>query len=369
MQNDHSGRGLRALLALATVQAVQVVLACGDGGETGRVDAPLSPDASAPPGAGAGGGASDVAGSVAGAGGASEPAPSGLHARWLPDNPGFAGLLTLDEYDWGALGGRLGVVQLELATGNKRRFLSGELPSRHPNGTTSYLQLCGTGVNRLALADASGLARVVSPCSSELPQPGDSRTRYGVSRLSPDAGRVAVEVVYEIYFEGTFAYTVVYDVEGAQLAQFDGLFAPAWTPDGRLLMAGNGIYLTGAALSTPERIDDGALTAPVNNPAAHPDGARLVFEYNQGIWEMGLDGSGLRERVYGPMRLRYPTYSPDGSAIVYLGVPESNYYDRALYFTDLEVGGSYSFNLVGIIGSGPGSSSIVPNGPLSWTLE
>ena len=148
-----------------------------------------------------------------------------------------------------------------------------------------------------------------------------------------------------------------------------GLFAPAWTPDGRLLLAGNGLYLTDAALSTPERIDGGALASPVNNPAAHPDGTRLVFEYNQGIWEMGLDGSELRERVYGPMRLRYPTYSPDGRAIVYLGVPESDYYDRALYFTDLDMDGSYSFNLVGIIGSGPGSVTIVPNGPLSWTLE
>jgi hypothetical protein len=283
-------------------------------------------------------------------------------------NPGLRGLLTLDEYDWGALGGRLGVIQLDLATGSKRRFLDGEQPSRHPNGTTSFLQACGTGVNRVALADARGLSRAVTACSSELPQPGDTRTRYGFSKLSPDAERIAVEVGYEVYFEGSYYDTAVYDLEGAQLASFDGLFAPVWTPDGRLVLVGEGVYLTDAALSTPERIDGGAIAGPVNNPAVHPDGARIVFEFNQGLWEMNLDGSGLRERVSGPARLRYPAYSPEGVSIVYLALPESDYYDRALYFTDLDSDVSYAFDLRGIVG-GPADVTIVPNGPLSWTLE
>jgi hypothetical protein len=283
-------------------------------------------------------------------------------------NPGLRGLLTLDEYDWGALGGRLGVIQLDLATGTKRRFLDGEQPSRHPNGTTSFLQACGTGVNRVALADARGLSRAVTACSSELPQPGDTRTRYGFSKLSPDAERIAVEVGYEIYFEGSYYDTAVYDLEGALLAEFEGMFAPAWTPDGRLVLAGEGIYLTDAALSSPERIDGGALAAPVSNPVVHPDGSRIIFEFNQGLWEMNLDGSELRERVYGPARLRYPAYSPEGRSIVYLALPESDFYDRALYFTDLDSDDSYTFDLTGIVG-GPADVTIVPNGPLSWTLE
>lgn len=131
---------------------------------------------------------------------------------------------------------------------------------------------------------------------------------------------------------------------------------------------GEGLYLTDAALSTPERIDGGAIGGPVNNPAVHPDGARIVFELNQGLWEMNLDGSGLRERVFGPARLRYPAYSPDGRSIVYLALPESDFYDRALYFTDLDSDSSSAFDLTGIVG-GPADVTIVPNGPLSWTLE
>jgi len=296
-----------------------------------------------------------------------------IEGRWRSStaattgNPGFSGLLTLDEYDWGALGGRLGVIQIDLASGNKRRFLEGQQPSRHPGGTTSFLQACGTGVNRVALADAAGLSRALTACSSELPQPGDSRTYYGVSKLSPDATRVAVEVGYDIYFEGSHFDTFVYDLEGALLAQWDGLFAPAWTLDGRLLLAGEGLYLSNGALSTRERIDGGALSSPVNNPAVHPDGTRVVFEYNQGLWEMALDGTGLRELAHGPARLRYPAYSPDGRAVVYLALPESDYYDRALYFTDLERQRGHTLDLNGIVGGGPGYVSIVPNGPLSWT--
>lgn len=341
-----------------------VGLACsGDG-------APGASDGSS----GSSSGSSGAGGGSSGEGPASSAGAQAAEERWSstsaspPGNPGYAGTLTLDEYDWGALGGHLGVIQIDLATGSKRRFLDGELPSRHSSGETSFLQPCGTGVNRVALADARGIARPITACSSELPQPGDSRTYYGISRLSPDAERIAVEVAYDVYFEGTYVQTAVYSLDGMRLAEFDGLFAPAWTPDGRLLMAGEGLYLTDASLSSAERIDAGALTGPVNNPAVHPGGTRLMFEYNQGLWQMNLDGSELVERVYGPARLRYPTYSPDGSSVVYLSLPEEDYYDRALHFTDLDRMASYSFDLSGIVG-GTAAVTIVPNGPLSWTPQ
>jgi hypothetical protein len=333
-------------------------------------DAPGASDGSS----GSSSGSSSAGGGSAGEGAASAAGAQAADERWSSTsaspagNPGYAGTLTLDEYDWGALGGRLGVIQIDLATGSKRRFLDGELPSRHSSGQTSFLQPCGTGVNRVALADARGIARPITPCSSELPQPGDSRTYYGISRLSPDAERIAVEVAYDVYFDGTYFQTAVYALDGTRLAEFDGLFAPVWAPDGRLLMAGEGLYLVDAALSTPERIDAGTLSGPVTNPAVHPDGTRLSFEYNQGIWQMNLDGSELVELVYGPARLRYPTYSPDGSSVVYLSLPVEDYYDRALYFTDLDRMLSYSFDLRGLVGETE-AVTIVPNGPLSWTAE
>lgn len=348
------------------------LMACSGSGGSASQDAGVIVDSPGAGGGVSGGGVlgGGVSGAAPGAGGA-----TGADARWTATitgtggNPGYSGTLTLDEYDWGVLGGRLGVIQIDIAAGTKRRFLEGSTPSRHPSGETSFLQPCGTSVNRVALADARGIARTITGCSSELPQPADYPTRFGFSRLSPDAGRIAVEVVHEFFLDGIKADTAVYDLAGARLAEFDGLFAPAWAPDGRLILAGEGLYLADADLSTPQRIDAGALTGPVNNPAVHPDGTHLVFEYNQGIWEMNLDGSGLRERVFGPSRLRYPTYSPDGRALVYLGLPTEDYYDKALYFAELEREGSYAFDLRGIIGSGPGDVTIVPNGPLSWVPE
>jgi hypothetical protein len=313
------------------------------------------------------------------AGGESEVTPPGeavdadIAERWrsgdgVVGNPGVAGLLTLNEYDWGCCtSGYLGVIQLDLGTGVKRKFLDGADPSRHASGSTSFWQSCGTGVNRVALADSRGLIRVVTECSATIPNSGDSPTRFGFSRLSPDGQWLAVEVVYDVYFNPTRSSIRVYDLEGTVLAEYVDRWAPAWTPDGRLLMAGQGFYLTGADLSEPRRIDEEQLQGSVNNPCVHPSGDRIVFEYNQQIWEMALDGTELRERVSGGARLRYPTYSPDGRYIAYLSTPEEDYYDRAIYFTDLELDEGYLFDVTNTIGNLGLQVSVVPNGPLSWT--
>lgn len=342
------GRGLTAAGCL--VSAI-VAMGCGNGSGGRNSPSPESgPDAAV---------------------GGSGPAASG--ERWrsedgVVDNPGVEGLLTLNEYDWGCCtSAYLGVIQLDLATGVKRRFLDGGDPARHANGSSSFWQFCGTGVNRVALADASGLIRSITECSDQIPNPGDSPTRFGFSRLSPDGQRIAVEVVYDVYFNPSRSSIRVYDLDGNVLADFADRWAPAWTPDGRLLMTGEGFYLTDAALSEQQRIDDApALEGPLDNPCVHPSGERIVFEYNQQIWEMNLDNSSLRERVSGGARLRYPTYSPDGRYIAYLSTATEDYYDRAVYFTDLQRDEGYRFDVIDIIGNAA-QPSVVPNGPLSWT--
>jgi hypothetical protein len=279
----------------------------------------------------------------------------------------LTGLITLDEYDWFAVKRHRGVVQIDLATGTMHRFLEGMNPWRHPSGTTVFRQSCGKWVSRLALADRRGLIRVISPCSNEIKNPGASPSDFSFSQLSPDEKLVAAEVNYlgPGRDQGYMSATVIFEVATKKLvARFEGYYAPTWTPAGRLLVAGEGFYLADPQLTRLERIDRGQLNGPVNNPDVHPSGKRIVFEYNQQLWEMNLDGSGLRERPLPGGVLRYPRYSPDGRWIVFLATSHQDHFDRFLYFTDLATGKSFQENLNGILAN---HSSVVPNGPLSWT--
>jgi Tol biopolymer transport system component len=92
----------------------------------------------------------------------------------------------------------------------------------------------------------------------------------------------------------------------------------------------------------------------------------MVFEYNQQIWEMNLDGSDLHELVSAGRELRFPTYSPDADTIVYLGRSAQEFYDIALHFTELDTGERSTVDLAGVL-SPTTDPTIVPNGPLSWS--
>jgi hypothetical protein len=172
----------------------------------------------------------------------------------------FTGTITLDEYDWFGVEAYLGVIQIDLDTLEKRRFLEGRVPWRHPNGTTVFLQGCGDLVSRVAMADEEGLVRVGTPCSDEIENPGYGSTDFGVSKLSPDETLIAVEAYYYID-SGYEVSTAVYEAAGERLAIFDSLWAPTWTPDGQLLLTGDGFHLVDRDLSAPRRIDGGSWSA------------------------------------------------------------------------------------------------------------
>jgi len=303
----------------------------------------------------------------------STPGPS------IPSDPGnpdtdnptpgqvpFTGVLTLDEYDWFSVEPYLGVIEIQLPSGTKTRILNGSMPWRHPSGKIVFSQGCGSYVNRVVISDA-GLVNPVSPCSSEMTVPGDEygQSQFGFSKLSPDQQKVAAEIYYLNLEEDRYVYhTFVFDLAGNTLALIEGASGPEWLPDGRLLLAGDGLYVTDAALTSTTRIDGSQLNSPVANPDVDPSGAFVAFEYNQQIWGMNVDGSRLRELISGPKYFKFPTWSPDGNTLVYLATEDDDRYDQAVYFTDIDSGQGYVLDLAPVLGH---SSSNVPNGPLSWT--
>jgi hypothetical protein len=300
-------------------------------------------------------------------------------SRWRHDDrpltqapEGLSGFVVLDEYDWLASSGaeHLGVVRIDLARGVSARLLSGRYPSRHQQGDIVFAQACGSFATWIARATPEGNVRQLTPCSNSITATGRfPNPRFDVSRLSPDGTRVAAELRWTQDINVLGFAVLVYDMAGTQLARFDGYYAPTWLPDGGLVMArldAFGLYRTDASLAEPQRIDRMQISSVVNNPMAHPDGSWLVFERDQQLWRINVDGSDARRLLFGDSRIRYPSFSPDGRYLLYLLLSSDDYYSRFLYFTDLQTQENYSYSLDGVIGVGRALTSVVPNGPLSW---
>jgi dipeptidyl aminopeptidase/acylaminoacyl peptidase len=76
------------------------------------------------------------------------------------------------------------------------------------------------------------------------------------------------------------------------------------------VMDADGSHVRGLVDSRQKEAMDGH----VYNLAWSPDGSRLAFDTDDGIWVVGFDGSGLR------MVIRHganPNWSPDGSRLAY----------------------------------------------------
>lgn len=279
----------------------------------------------------------------------------------------FAGKFVVDEYSPSVVSPNYeGIVEIVPSPLSKRRVLNGSLPRSYADGSISFRQPCGQGVSRIALADSTRLSTPITPCSSEIPNEGASPTDFRQSTLSPDGTRVAVEA--RAYIDSGYAFsTIVYDVASQlELATWSGGYNATWLPDGRLLMASNaGLFLLDSNLDNPTRLGD-EIMGVVSNPDVSADGSSIVFEFNQQIWGMNIDGSGARELLTDGSRLRFPTWAPDGSStIAYLALPSRDRYLSYILVADFESGQSYGLDLDPVLEFNLDSLRTI-NGPLSW---
>jgi Tol biopolymer transport system component len=115
----------------------------------------------------------------------------------------------------------------------------------------------------------------------------------------------------------------------ADVASWFSQLNPKWSPDGtRITYDGDdGLYIMNVDGSDQTRIASG------QDATWSPDGTRLAFAGEGGIFAVAPDGTDLDQLTSGPGFAEFPAYSPDGSRIAYL---HSQGDDRAIYTMNVD---------------------------------
>jgi Tol biopolymer transport system component len=115
----------------------------------------------------------------------------------------------------------------------------------------------------------------------------------------------------------------------ADVASWFSQLNPKWSPDGtRIAYDGDdGLYVVNVDGSGPTRIASG------QDATWSPDGTRIAFGGQGGIFAVSPDGNGLVQLTSGPGFDEFPAFSPDGSRIAY---QHSQGDERAIYIMNVD---------------------------------
>jgi Tol biopolymer transport system component len=199
------------------------------------------------------------------------------------------------------------------ADGRVRRLTSGPFDHRKPAVTADGSRIVDTervvGCQYLTLATATILP--VDGSAPAQPLDVDSYPEAGRPSWSPDGTRVVFDLLDD---HGRGVGLTVRRVDGsarADLEGTEGLTDPAWSPDGRWIVAG-------MELIRPDGSERRTLSAgpDASAPAWSPDSRRIAFADGDGTSVIAVDGTGL-ERILAVRNVHALAWSPDGSAIAF----------------------------------------------------
>ena len=184
------------------------------------------------------------------------------------------------------------------------------LPYLQSDGTVVVTESCranGTGLaeyRRISALTADGGTRPLTPCSNEIATPsGFTWIRDG--HLSPNG----VRLVAELDSSGDPPIVVIFE-NGQEIERYTGYYSPRWLDDDNLVMVGS--KLVTARLGEPTvAISETVTENFLGRVAISPDGSRLAFEWQLGLWVINIDGTGLRNLLPGNSYI-FPAWSPDG---------------------------------------------------------
>ncbi|WP_425144786.1 TolB family protein [Deinococcus sp.] len=211
-------------------------------------------------------------------------------------NPGLKGTLLYSSNQT--------ILSFDLTSGRSVGRLTGRDVSVSANGSVAYLNT----QDQVAFASSTYQPQKV------LPQL-ESDSDVSQLSLSPDGGRVAY-TTGDPYHPGV----TVRDRSGQVLANLDGRAAPAWTPDGRLLVTARDGEPAGLWISTPDLKSWRAIPLKVDNLTAaqlSPDGKRLAFVSNGWVWLANPDGSAAKRLGSADNNAFDPVWSPDSRALIF----------------------------------------------------
>lgn len=278
------------------------------------------------------------------------------------DPAALTGTITFSETAF--TGSDEGTYNLNLEQGRAVQVFPNGYATRNAGGQYGLIQACGNGGVQVAFADARSVVTAAGTTCI------DKTVDYRRATISPGGDYIAFRD-YRRRPDGSFGSVgtiVVANRQGEEVAAFHEYEEPAWTPNGRLVIAGTGservpfgLYLTDDNLENPTRISGDQIQSMPTTPAVHPDGGRVVFGYNGGLWQMNLDGTDFDVVHQYEHSLAYPAWSPSGDRLAFVDT-ELSYGPRAIFILD-EASGEVSQVEIPLQGTHH------PYGPLSWVEE
>ena len=204
------------------------------------------------------------------------------------------------------------VYKMTLGDANITRLFAGSYPTRAADGSFIY------EANGDLVESKDGVQlRTIIPGNFDAAKKYDDSFTFPA--LSPDGTLIAYNTLDDLVYicrrdNGQIVSHFTETPPGGGLVGWE---RPSWTPDNRIVVAGNlgtpGLYISDAGWTTLTRFDPG-----INQPfdaKVSPKGGVVAFEENNDIYTLNLDGTGLKQLTASNDEEKMPTWSTDGSAV------------------------------------------------------